>query len=98
MIADIGLGSSQYNKIRSVFGVFKSGIASLPALRAKRRRLQNMASKECQVNQIGAHLVKARNVVKERAAALWDSGALVKGLFLGKESKPIPRTGDFDIQ
>ena len=98
MIADVGLSSSQYNKIRSGFGGSKSGMASLPALRAKRRRLENMASKEVEVNQTGAHLAKLRDVVQERAAALWDSGSFVERLVLDKESKPILQTEDFVIQ
>eukprot|EP00170_Pyropia_yezoensis_P004356 contig_17826_g4369 len=90
MIADSGLSSSQYNKIRSGFGGSKSGMASLPALRAKRRRLENMGLKEVEVNQTGAHLAKLRDVVQERAAAPWDSGAFVERFVLDKESKLIP--------
>lgn len=97
-IADNGISSTQYKKIRRGFGGSESGLASLPAIRAKRRRLETLESKIVGVNTSGAHLVGLRDAVQEKVAAVWDALAFVERLRSDKDFKPIKPNDDFVVR
>lgn len=97
-IADNGISSTQYKKIRRGFGGSESGLASLPAIRAKRGRLETLESKIVGVNTSGAHLVGLRDAVQEKVAAVWDALAFVERLRSDKDFKPIKPNDDFVVQ
>lgn len=98
MIADFGISSSQYYKIRRGFGGSDSGLESLSALGTRRRRLETLESKTVEVNTSGAHLVGLRDAVQEKVAALWDADKLVDRLQLDKDFKPIEQKTDFVVR
>lgn len=93
-----GVSSAKYEKSRWGFGAFPSGMRSLPALRAKRLRSEDLGSKKVEVNSTGAHLVCLRDAVQEKVAALLVFGRFVERRLLDKDTQPTPRTVDCEGQ
>ena len=78
LVAALSMSRVGFNRWRLASGGARSGLASLPVLRAARREMYSLPGKQVIVTRSGAHLASLTAAIQERVTALCDADLFVE--------------------